>query len=64
MTTRLSTDQQATVVANFESEDTDEQRDAIAVFCEHDMTIHDVAALCMRVNGLDTPMTLDDAEGR
>jgi hypothetical protein len=49
METRLHPEQQAKVVADFQSEDTDLQRDAIAVFCEHDMTIHDVAAMVQSV---------------
>jgi hypothetical protein len=61
VSTRLATDQQAKVVEDFQSEDSDLQQDAIAVFCEHDMTIRDVAAMVTRVNN---PGTLDDALGQ
>ena len=61
MASMLSTDQQRKVVSDFQSEDSDLQRDAIAVFCEHDMTIRDVAVMVLTV---ERPDSLDDALGQ
>ena len=47
---RLSHTQQAKVIADFQSEDTERVKNAISVFVEHELTIHDIA-LMARVAG-------------